>query len=78
VAKASEMGYITVIWDDGIEDRYSPMLAATTLIAITDDDALPRHDWDMSIDIDPPCVKCRVTQTDENELGPCRGEHNER
>jgi hypothetical protein len=76
VMKCSQFGYVTVMWDNGIQDRYPPMLVGQRIIEVTGDDALPRHMWDLDIDENPPCLRCRVIQTDENELGPCRGEHN--
>jgi hypothetical protein len=74
VVKCSQFGYVRVRWDNGIEDGYSPMAAAKALREVTGDDALPRHSWDLDIELDPPCLICRVIQTDENEFGPCKPE----
>jgi hypothetical protein len=74
VKKCSPFGYVTVLWDNGIEDRYSPMSAATQLRKVEGDEALSRHDWNVDLTVeDPPCRKCKIVQSDENEFEPCRG-----
>jgi hypothetical protein len=73
VKKCSPFGYTTVVWDNGVEERYSPMNAALALREVIGDDALPRHMWNTDVDLDnPPCRVCSVIQTEENEFGPCK------
>jgi hypothetical protein len=74
VISRSPFGYVKVLWDNGMEDRYSPMLVHERIREVTGDDALPRHSWDLDVEFDPPCLNCKIIQTDENELGPCRGQ----
>jgi hypothetical protein len=74
VTKASPMGYIRVEWDTKTCGNFSPMAAATELIEVTGDDALPRHVWDFNRDAEYTwCAECFVEQTDENEFGACKG-----
>lgn len=74
VTVKSPFGYIKVRWDNGIEDRYPPMLVSERIEKVMGDDALPRHTWDLDDETDnPPCLVCRVIQTEDNELGACRG-----
>lgn len=75
VTKRSPFGYLTVVWDNGVQDRFSPLTASSYIQLVTGDGALPRHNWDVDSDADnPPCKTCGVIQTDENEFEACKPE----
>lgn len=75
IAKISAAGYVRVRWDEPHvypESYFSPLTAADQLRVVTGDDALARHDWDCAKDQpDPPCLRCGMIQTDDNEHSPC-------
>lgn len=75
VTRISQLGYVRVVWDEPYvnpESYFSPLAASESLLVVTGDDALPRHDWDCEKDCtDPPCRRCGVIQTDANEHDAC-------
>lgn len=76
ITKISQAGYTYVTWDEPTTypvSHFSPYTASRELKIVTGDDALHRHDWDCEKDIkDPPCLRCGVIQTNDNENGPCK------
>lgn len=76
VKSLSPVGYVVVTWDEPTTyptSHFSPLTAAKELKVVTGRDALPRHDWDCQKDQpDPPCLRCGVIQTDENEHNACQ------
>lgn len=73
ILRVSSTGYVRVMWDhDFPVSHFTPGAVSTSLRVVEGDDALPRHDWDCKKDqVDPPCLKCGVIQTDNNEHEAC-------
>lgn len=72
VKSVSAAGYVRVWWDTVFPvSHFSPKAARERLRVVVGRDALPRHDWDTQWELDPPCRRCGVVQSDENEHDAC-------
>ena len=74
IESVSAVGYARVRWDGDQfpVSHFSPLATAQQLRVVSGRDALPRHDWDCRKDQpDPPCLRCGLIQTDQNEHDAC-------
>lgn len=74
IIRISLVGYVQIAWDrDFPVSHFTPATASISLLVVEGDDALSRHDWDCQKDlVNPPCLRCRIIQTDANEHEACK------